>query len=602
MFFSIKYSLPFLAGQKKRYLLGFIMAAVENVLAAVPSLIIGRIVDQLIQNRIDMPKMWFYLALILIATLISYGAAYIWTVAVYGSRSLGQKYFQDRFMAHCMQKRQVFYEKFSSGDLMSRATMDVDHLVDLVSWGMSILFYSGSKIVIYFILMLATGGLSLSLFSLSPFLLLAILSHLREKELEKRWNIRQKAFAEVNDRVLEGVEGVQTIRAFAQEDTFESDFRRSTAKLTRLSNRISQLGYSYAMTAQLANVLVFLITVWLGIRKVEAGSLSIGTLLSFQIYVTNLANPITNIGQNLNILQNANVSAKRIQEVMGAGDDMEEGGTKLTKIENVHLEGYSFTYPGDEKPGLTDLRLNLAKGRILGLVGKTGSGKSTFLRQFLRQFPAGSGCFEINGIPLKRIQAEGTCIPIAYVSQNHAFYSGTIRENVAFSIDSASDEDILDAMALANFFPDREGMPDGLDTQIGEKGVSLSGGQKQRLSMARAFIKNPDFLILDDSLSAVDAHTEAKILDNIRRTRKDKTTLISSHRLSAIEHAEEILVFDEGRIIDRGSHKDLMGRTGWYRDQHLHQYRISDRKADAENPTCDRTEKADRLIREGALR
>ncbi len=572
MFYSIRYVWPFVVSQKKRYVLGFVMALVENLLKAVPTFLIGRIVDLLIKNQLAMEDTLFYFFVILASIVGAYFAGYLWTVAIYGSRALGQKYFQDRIMNYSIRQRQRYYEKFTSGDLMSRATMDVEYLTDLVSWGMSIIIYSGTMIVVYFILMVSLGGLSYSLLTISPFTLLLVLSHFREKEVDKRWQKRQKAFSQMNDRVLEGIEGVQNIRVYAQEEAFEREFQESTANFTTMSNSISRLGYTYGMTTNIANVLVFALTIFLGSQRVSAGVLTIGSLVTFQLYVSNLAFPITNLGQNLNILQNANVSAKRIHEIMTEKDGMEEGTASIEEIDNIQIKNYSFQYPASEEMNLKDLSVGIEKGNIVGVVGKTGAGKTTFLRQFLRQYPAGDGVFEINGIALGDIAPDGLSQPMGYVAQSHSFYSGTIRENVAFSLDDASDEDIIAALELANFPLEKEGMPDGLDTLIGEKGVTLSGGQRQRLSIARAFIKDPDFLVLDDSLSAVDAITEKLILENIFRTRRGKTTLISSHRLSAVEQADFTLVFEEGRIRERGNHQVLMSHGGWYRDQYVHQF------------------------------
>lgn len=579
MFYSLKFVRPFLASHKKRYLLGFAFAIIENIVTALPTLFIGYLIDDLVNQSLSLEKTGLFLLACGLCLLIAYVSGYIWTVSIYGSRVLGQKYFQDGFMKYSIQQRQIFYEKFSSGDLMSRATMDVDYLTDLTSWGMAILFFSGTKIFIYFFLMVQVGGLSLSLLSLTPFLLLLLLSHFREREVERRWQKRQDAFSSMNDRVLEGVEGIQNIRVYAQEDAFEKEFQKSTQNFTDLSNHLSQLSYTYALTTRLANMLVFILAILLGTQRISSGALSVGAFITFQIYLTNLTNPITNIGQNLNILQNANVSAKRIHEVLSTDDQMEDGQVIIDQVEEVHLDKYSFSYPKSQEWNLKDLTLTFNQGDFIGIVGKTGAGKTTFLRQFLRQYPAGQGLFQINGNNLEDISPDGLSGPIAYVAQEHSFFSGTIRDNVKFSVDQASEEEILRALDFASFDVYDEELKDGLDTLIGENGISLSGGQRQRLSMARAFLKNPDMLILDDSLSAVDALTERKILDKLLLERKGKTSLISSHRLSAVKNADQIYVFADGEIVERGCHEDLMAKKAWYYDQFTHQFREEAQKS-----------------------
>ncbi len=571
MFESYRFVWPFLKTQKKRYLIGVLCSFIDNMLSALPIYLVGIVVDLLAQGNLTLKRVGFYMGVVTLASVLIYISGFIWTVALYGSYNVAQKFYQDHFIAVFLKRRQIFYEKFNTGDLMSRATLDVEYIADLISWGVQLLFSTGFNIVLYLVLMIQKGGLTFSMITIIPYLILMVLSHYRDKEVDKRWQERQEAFSHMNDRVLEGVEGVRHIRAFAQEEAFRQRFHRQTRAFSDLANRTSVISNTYSLTTSIAATLVFLITMSVGSYRVVNGQMTIGDLISFQIFVTYLANPLANFAMNINVIKNANISSKRIKEVWNFDDRMEQGDVTIRSFANMKLKDYSFAYPAGEQMNLDHISLELHKGQILGVCGKTGSGKSCFLQQFLREYPAGEGTFQLNGVALADIKPGGLSPIMSYVTQDHYFFSGTIRENVLFSVGEASDEAIMKALELAHFDIGDEVIRDGLDTLIGERGISLSGGQRQRLSLARALLKNPDLLILDDSLSAVDQLTEQAIIRNLRYIRRGKTTIISSHRLSALTHADQIVVFDQGKITEKGTHQDLMALGGWYHDQFLHQ-------------------------------
>jgi len=279
------------------------------------------------------------------------------------------------------------------------------------------------------------------------------------------------------------------------------------------------------------------------------------------------------IGELINIMQRGGASLERIDETLNSKPDVQSipHPVKVSHPTRIELKQVTFRYPTSTIDNLSGVNLSLSQGQTLGIVGRTGSGKSTLLKQLLREYPTGQGEILISGVPIDQISLDTLHSWMGYVPQEQILFSKTVRQNIQFGLDKADDETIMKAITAAAFQNDLGTLSEGLDTLVGERGVSLSGGQKQRVSLSRAFISNPDILILDDALSAVDARTEAQIIENIRQERAGKTTLISTHRLSAVQHADIIVVLDNGQIVEQGTHQELLDMNGWYREQYERQ-------------------------------
>lgn len=315
--------------------------------------------------------------------------------------------------------------------------------------------------------------------------------------------------------------------------------------------------------------LSYIIALTYGIYLVFRNQITLGDLVSFNMYLGMIVWPMFAIGELINIMQRGGASLERIDETLNSRPDVEDIAhpVPVEHPTRIELKDVTFRYPTSTIDNLSGVSFSLSQGQTLGVVGRTGSGKSTLLKQLLHEYPSGKGDILISGVPIGQIALDRLHGWMGYVPQEQILFSKSVRENIQFGYNNASDERIMEAITAAAFQNDLGTLSDGLDTLVGERGVSLSGGQKQRVSISRAFIANPDILILDDALSAVDARTEAKIIENIRSERAGKTTLISTHRLSAIEHADLIVVLDNGHITERGTHQELLNMNGWYREQ-----------------------------------
>lgn len=565
MFYALRSVSAFIKRHSKRYFIGTAASLIENVMVVLPTYLIGLLIDAWVQGSLTAELIRRYFLLTLLSLVVGYATELIWTYNFFGASDLYQHDIRRLLVRLFLRRRAVFYEKFSSGDLMARTTQDSMYVGDLLGWGADIVISSGTYTLVLLGMMLFQADLRLILAALIPYVIYFFLISKHSVKVEKHWQDQQEAFTKLNDSVLEGVEGIRNIRAYAKDKLFRARFEAKTGELAAMNNRLALLVSAYNPASYIASILSTLITLGLGSYFVSRGSMTMGALISFQVYMTSLVNPIGQFGELFNLMQNANASARRLDELFQSGDGMESGDVKLEHFENMELRKYRFRYPSSQKDNLSEIDLHVNAGKTLGIAGRTGSGKTTLIRQLQRQYPAGSGSFEINGIPLAEIRPDGLNQAAAFVEQDTMLFSGSIRENLLFAAPDAGEEELLDALETAGFSLESERMKEGLDTVIGEQGITLSGGQKQRLTIARALLADTDLLVIDDALSAVDAETEARILRQLAELRRDKANIVSAHRLSCLEHADEIIVLDQGKIIDRGTHPELLARDGWYR-------------------------------------
>ncbi|EOG6134193.1 SmdA family multidrug ABC transporter permease/ATP-binding protein [Cronobacter sakazakii] len=556
----------------RRYLGAVALLIVIAILQLVPPKVVGYVVDGVTQYHYTTRQVLLWVGLLVVIAIVVYLLRYVWRVLLFGaSYQLAVELRRD-FYRQLSRQHPEFYLRHRTGDLMARATNDVDRVVFAAGEGVLTLVDSLVMGCAVLVIMCTQISWQLTLLALLPMPVMAIVIKRYGDQLHHRFKAAQAAFSSLNDRTQESLTSIRMIKAFGLEDRQSALFSED-ARDTGVKNlRVARVDARFDPTIYIAIGMANLLAIGGGSWMVMNGTLTLGQLTSFTMYLGLMIWPMLALAWMFNIVERGSAAYSRIRALLAEAPVVKDGQASLPAgrgVLNVAIR--EFRYPHAARDTLRNVQFTLKPGQMLGLCGPTGAGKTSVLSLIQRHFDLDAGEITFHNVSLDRVHLDDWRGRLAVVNQTPFLFSDTVASNIALGKPDATQEEIEQAAKLACVHDDILRLPQGYDTQVGERGVMLSGGQKQRISIARALLLEAEILVLDDALSAVDGRTEHQILHNLRQWGENRTVIISAHRLSALTEASEILVLQHGQVAQRGRHESLAAQPGWYRDMYRYQ-------------------------------
>ena len=572
-----KFSLvPYLMHYKWHYVAGVLVLLIVDLAGLYLPQYIGEIIDGLTLGTLDMAGVGSILLKILLVGLVMMAGRFGWRYFIIGASRGVEYHLRNDMFVHVETLSARYYNSHKTGDLMAHFTNDLQAIRQAVGMAVITTFDAVIMTIMVLVKMIVYVDLKLTILAFIPLTLVAVACYFFGIESKKRQTKRQEAFSDLSDRVQESLAGIRVVKAFVQEEkdfeAFEAASRNSMEKNLSMVKLRAVIGPVFDTITGLS----ILVTLIFGGRMVLNGQVSIGQFVAFNSYIGMLVWPMIACGDCVNLFSQAVAAFKRIALIFGEKPDIVDKSTaEMRGMElkgEIAMKNLTFTYPDGELPVLQHLDLQISAGETLAILGRTGSGKSSLADLLLRVYDCERGMLLLDGRPIADYPLPVLHRDIAYVPQENFLFSDTLEENIAFGLEERLEEhpeirdQIRQAAKDACIHDNIMGFPEQYATMVGERGVTLSGGQKQRSSIARALLMDAPILILDDSLSAVDTDTEEKILENLVRLRKGKTTIIIAHRISTLQKADHIAVLTEGKLTEYGTHEELLKLGGFYAD------------------------------------
>lgn len=555
-----------------KYLLCGVSLLIVSVLPVVPAKLLGLAIDDIAMGTLTIYRFIFYVSGLLLIPISVYLVNIIYH---YSINSLGHTLsyqLREKYLSHLFDMDSQLYEEYTKGDLIARVTNDLQNLTILATSFLQNLVYYFALIISAVVMMVIISPiLTLASVAFMPFAIF-FLNYLRKKK-RRYYKKHHEIYANMTESVLESIESVKVVRAYGVED---EDFKKTKIAIDADVDswwKILKFESMFTPMFELIYAIAYFIAIGFGSYMVIYSKITPGALVTFLVYVAMLYNPLIGLSNILNNVSNILIADGRFYEIMDRipAVQNEEQPLSVMSFKNIEFKNVSFRYPFDDFDVIKNINLTINAGETIGIVGPTGAGKSTLIRQLLREFNTTSGDVLIDGNSITKYRIEDVRSLVGYVPQDNILFRRSIDDNILIGNPSATSAELNTALYVSDFKKDLQMLPEGHNTQVSELGGSLSGGQRQRLSIARALVKDPEILILDDSLSAVDALTEANIIEKLREKRKGKTNIIVAHRFSAIAKADKIIVMENGCISCIGTHKELINYDNWYKFQYLRQ-------------------------------
>ncbi len=559
----LKYTMKY----KKRYFIGILFLIVVDIVQLIPPKILGGLTDNLAQGSATTSTITkAILYMMVIAVTMSIGR-FMWRIYINGTSRMIEYDIRSKFFKHLQSLSTNFYNENKTGDLMALATNDLNAIRMALGQGV-IMFFDALVLTIATLFIMLSINVKLTVLALFPLPFVALISRKFGKKIHRKFMRVQKCFSKLTDLVQENFSGIRIIKSFVQEEKEFERFAEENQNNFEANMDFIRIWGVFSPLIELISSLSFVVLVVVGGVFVILGDISLGEFVAFNMYLGNLVWPMMAVGWVINVLQRGFASLERVEEILNQKPEIID--KYVHEVESIKgdivIKDLTFIYPKATYAALKNISVNIKEGETLGIVGRTGSSKSTLVHLLLRLYNIPNGKIFIGGEDINKIPLNTLRHNIGFVSQDPFLFSTTIAENVNLAFDELDMEQVYEATKNADIYENIIDFPGEFKTMVGERGVTLSGGQKQRISISRALIKNPEILILDDCLSAVDAKTEVKILENLNDIMKNKTSIIISHRISAVKEADQIIVLDEGEIVQRGKHDELKNQEGIYKD------------------------------------
>jgi ATP-binding cassette subfamily B protein len=550
-----------------KYIIGIAALVSSSLLQLTLPKILGYITDSLKdKSQSANTIMWLSAGMLGIAVVL-FGLKFLFRYFLMGRARDLECFLREKLFLHLQTLPPKFYNNKKTGDLMAYATNDLGAIRRAFSFGLVFLIDGIIINLASLIVMVKTINPILTVAALTPIAIsVFIIINLRKKMRGKFVKV-QESYSSISEKIQENISGIRVVKAYVQEEKEIEKLTKASSHRMKMQMEYTKLSSALQPIVQIGFGISFTLSLVLGSRLVRVGTITLGDFIAFNTYLGILINPINQIGRLVEVWQRALASIKRLDGIFEVKTDIVEENISFEGREfkgEVEIKGLSFSYPGTSRRALKDITISIKAGNTLGIIGTTGSGKTTIVNLLLRLFKIDGGHIFIDGVDITEIPITTLRDNIGCVPQDNFLFSASIKDNIEFFDRSYTDEDVEEASKISSVYENIIEFPEGFDTVVGERGITLSGGQKQRISIARAVIKDPSILVMDDSLSAVDTSTEEEILLNIKSILKGRTGIIIAHRISTIKYADEIIVMDRGRIIERGNHEELLDKRGEY--------------------------------------
>ena len=554
----------------KQYLLCGLALLFVSAMPVIPTKVLGIAIDDIVMGNVDSYRIIMYIVGILIIPIMVYlvNIYYHYTMNKLG-QDLSFK-LREQYLEHLFFLDSSVYEKYTKGDLIARISNDLNTVSGLAtSFLQNVIYYFVNIVAAVTVMLTINPLLTIISIAFMPFAIF-ILNNIRKKKREY-YKKHHQIYGDMTESVLESIESVKTVRAYGIEEEDYKKTKKAIDNDTASWWHIQMFESLFVPMFELIYAIAYFIAIGIGAFMVIKTLISPGDLVSFLLYIGMLYGPLIGLSNVLNTISSINIASVRFFEIMDLKTEVEDVNTpvNIMKFNDISFENVSFKYPFDDFYVLSNINLKIKSGETIGIVGPTGSGKSTLIRQLLREFNVSSGTIKIDNVPIEEYKIDDIRNMVGYVPQEHILFRRSVDDNILIGNPTATHEQIDKAMMVADFKKDLKELVHGEQTLVSELGSSLSGGQRQRLSIARALVKDPEILILDDSLSAVDALTETNIIRQLKETRVGKTNIIVAHCFSAIALADKIIVLQNGQITDIGTHHELLKYDNWYKMQYL---------------------------------